>query len=101
MFLEYLPNGNLSDYLMKYELPTNDRIRIIQGIARGMYHLHCEKIIHRGISEFLCFVQNPFRSCSTKCFVDSCFRTQDLVQLLVNSTILTIIVTLDSAEQFE
>lgn len=46
---EYLENGSLWDYLMgpnKLSMPA--KRKIIVGIARGMLHLHLEKIIHRG-----------------------------------------------------
>lgn len=45
---EFMENGSLSKYLETNQLSDSVRQKIILGIARGMYHLHEERIIHRG-----------------------------------------------------
>lgn len=46
---EFMENGSLGEYLEKNRyLDPAIRRKIILGIARGMYHIHSENIIHRG-----------------------------------------------------
>jgi len=50
---EYLSNGSLENYLKNEKennLEFNLILQFLIGIGRGMYHLHCEKIIHRDLA---------------------------------------------------
>src|SRR5690554_4606085 len=47
---EYLANGDLRTYLKNHpQVSEETRKKIILGIARGMWHLHTEHVVHRGI----------------------------------------------------
>jgi len=51
IILEFLDGGSLYSYLQSGQNIPEARIKaIILGIARGLYHLHKEKIIHRDVA---------------------------------------------------
>ncbi|KAK3041783.1 hypothetical protein RJ639_000299 [Escallonia herrerae] len=50
--LEYLPGGNLKNYLIKNrlrKLPFDVVVRLALDLARGLSYLHSEKIVHRDV----------------------------------------------------
>jgi len=47
---EYVPNGDLWDFLQKGQVANELKLRIAQGIAAGMFHLHQLGVIHRDLA---------------------------------------------------
>jgi serine/threonine protein kinase len=48
---EFVEHGSLYSFLRKPEKLTEEKMnKIIQGTAKGLYHLHCEKIVHRDLA---------------------------------------------------
>ena len=49
MFMEYCCHGDLNDFFVKRKLVLKDKLKIMQGIARGINYLHSQNVIHRDI----------------------------------------------------
>jgi serine/threonine protein kinase len=48
---EFLARGSLYSYIRQNtEMPLDLQKKIITGIARGMFHLHLENIVHRDLA---------------------------------------------------
>mmetsp|Transcript_19817 Transcript_19817/g.27674 ORF Transcript_19817/g.27674 Transcript_19817/m.27674 type:complete len:892 (-) Transcript_19817:24-2699(-) len=50
LIYEYLPMGNLYQFVRANEMDLVFQAKILRGIAAGMLHLHSEKIIHRDLA---------------------------------------------------
>jgi len=52
IIVEYMEGGSLFNYLRNLEIKISNELQIlfIVGIARGMFHLHSEKIVHRDLA---------------------------------------------------
>ena len=49
IIMKYYKLGSLKDYITKnfYSIKWNEKLRILIGIAKGLNHLHNQKIIHK------------------------------------------------------
>eukprot|EP01117_Protostelium_nocturnum_P021040 TRINITY_DN997_c0_g2_i1.p1 TRINITY_DN997_c0_g2~~TRINITY_DN997_c0_g2_i1.p1 ORF type:complete len:1599 (+),score=445.16 TRINITY_DN997_c0_g2_i1:202-4797(+) len=47
---EFCEGGGLFDYLRRNEVSEQQKMMFVSGIARGMLHLHAEKVIHRDLA---------------------------------------------------
>ncbi|PRP82420.1 hypothetical protein PROFUN_10120 [Planoprotostelium fungivorum] len=50
MVTEFCGMGSLYSYSRKNELPVKEKVRLLLEIAKGMHHLHKQKIIHRDLA---------------------------------------------------
>eukprot|EP01117_Protostelium_nocturnum_P016233 TRINITY_DN6379_c0_g1_i2.p1 TRINITY_DN6379_c0_g1~~TRINITY_DN6379_c0_g1_i2.p1 ORF type:complete len:812 (-),score=256.47 TRINITY_DN6379_c0_g1_i2:21-2456(-) len=50
LITEFCEAGGLYDYLRKNEVSHDQKMKFIYNIARGMLHLHLEKIVHRDLA---------------------------------------------------
>ncbi|PRP88170.1 LRR receptor-like serine/threonine-protein kinase GSO2-like [Planoprotostelium fungivorum] len=50
LITEYCEGGSLYTYLRANEVPNEVKLSFIKGIARGMLHLHLEKVVHRDLA---------------------------------------------------
>jgi serine/threonine protein kinase len=50
--MELMECGNLFHYLRSHvgRMPTHLKLSILHGVARGMLHLHQERVIHRDLA---------------------------------------------------
>ncbi len=49
IIMKYYELGSLKDYMMKnfYDIKWNKKLNILKNIAKGLDHIHNQKIIHR------------------------------------------------------
>ena len=43
--MEYMSGGSLEQLFARRELTLKEKLRIIKGIAAGLYHLHSENLV--------------------------------------------------------
>ncbi len=50
MIMEFCDGGSLDSLVFKKNPPMNEKIHLLSGIAKGIYHLHKNKIVHRDLA---------------------------------------------------
>eukprot|EP01117_Protostelium_nocturnum_P001837 TRINITY_DN1230_c0_g1_i3.p1 TRINITY_DN1230_c0_g1~~TRINITY_DN1230_c0_g1_i3.p1 ORF type:complete len:936 (+),score=218.52 TRINITY_DN1230_c0_g1_i3:3257-6064(+) len=50
LIIELCEGGSLYSYLRSHPMALESKIKLLNGIAKGMLHLHLEKVIHRDLA---------------------------------------------------
>jgi STE20-like kinase len=50
MIMEFCDGGSLDTLVFKNKIDMKDKIHHLSGIAKGIYHLHKNKIVHRDLA---------------------------------------------------
>lgn len=59
---EFCDNGSLDNFLKKYRgvISNNMKLRIVLGVAKGMYHISRERIIHKDLAARNVFLSKSY-----------------------------------------